>query len=503
MLSLILAHDTKFGIGKSNSLPWKLKKEIRYFKSITTKNHNCYPVNESYLNAVIMGRKTWESIPLKFRPLTDRLNIILSRNKNYNLQQNDKLIPFTFFADSLDEGIEFAKNYIPNILMQKLGHIFIIGGASLYREAFTRTELQNIYITQIYHDFQADTFLTTKEEFPKLIEKFNISTVSSFKEEDGIYFRYFKYQHCNIKPDLYGENGIVFKNKEEQQYLDILYKIGLYGIKREDRTAIGTISTFGEVQKFNLRDTFPLLTTKRMFFKAIFEELMLYLRGQTDNKILQKKNIHIWDGNTSRKFLDNRGLEHYEEGDMGETYGFNFRHYGGNYQGCSNTYEKGRDGFDQLQNVIHLIKNNPTSRRIIINLWNPYTEHKASLPSCLCWYQFYVNTYEKTLSLIINIRSSDFFLANNWNVCTGALFVNLLCNLEDIDLTPGDLTVVSGDTHIYLTHLEQVRENLERTPRPFPKLIVKSTKNIENYHFHDVKLIGYNPYPNLKAPMAI
>ena len=230
---------------------------------------------------------------------------------------------------------------------------------------------------------------------------------------------------------------------------------------------------------------------------------MLYLRGQTDNKILNQKNIHIWDGNTSRDFLDSRKLYSYEEGDMGETYGFNFRHYGGDYKGCSHPYIKGKDGFDQLQNVINLIKHNPESRRIIINLWNPYTEHKAALPSCLCWYQFYVNPYQKSLSLLINLRSSDFFLANNWNVCTGALLVHLLCNLPEIDLSPGDLTVISGDTHLYINHLEQVEENLKRRPRPYPKLLVKSKKNIEDYEFEDLTLLGYQPYPNIKADMAV
>ena len=169
-----------------------------------------------------------------------------------------------------------------------------------------------------------------------------------------------------------------------------------------------------------------------MFLRGIFEELMLYLRGQTDNKILNEKGIAIWDGNTSRDFLDKRGLSHYEEGDMGETYGFNFRHFGGEYLGCSHQYEKGKDGFDQLANLIHLIKNDPASRRMIISLWNPYTNHKAALPSCLCWYQFYVDTERKELHSQIYLRSSDFFLANNWNVCTGAILVHLLCNLEGI-----------------------------------------------------------------------
>ena len=287
------------------------------------------------------------------------------------------------------------------------------------------------------------------------------------------------------------------------QYINLLEKITSEGISKEDRTGTGTLSIFGETQKFNLRDTFPLLTTKRMFLRGIFEELMLYLRGQTDNKILNSKNINIWNGNTSREFLDSRGLTDYEEGDMGETYGFNFRHYGGNYKGCQHKY-KHTDGFDQLENAIYLIKTNPESRRIIINLWNPYTNHKAALPSCLCWYQFYVNTINKELNLLINIRSSDFFLANNWNVCTGALLVHLICSLEGVELSPGDLTVISGDTHIYKTHLEQVKVNLERKPRPFPKLLIKNKKSrIEEFEYTDLRLIGYKPYSGISAPMAV
>ena len=495
MLSLIVAHDNKYGIGKNNQLPWKLSQELQYFKHLTTRHPSRTTPSELYLNAVIMGRKTWDSIPTKFRPLPNRLNVVLTKNRSLLESQYNNL---TYFTDTLDEGIEYVQDYIVKILNKKVGEIFIIGGASIYREAWKRNDLVNLYLTHIYEDFECDTFLTSREEFPKLVENYNLSTVSEFNQEKDIYFRYYKYQRKDY--DL--ESPTIYHNLEEQQYLDLLYKVGLYGIKRDDRTGVGTISTFGEVQKFNLRDTFPILTTKRMYFKAIFEELMLYLRGQTDNKILQEKNIHIWDGNTSREFLDKRGLYDYEEGDMGETYGFNFRHFGGTYRGCQNQ-DTSPNGFDQLKNVLDLIANNPTSRRMIISLWNPYTEHKAALPSCLCWYQFYVNIYDKTLSLLINIRSSDFFLANNWNVCTGALLVHLICNLEHINLTPGDLTVISGDTHIYLNHLEQVKLNLERKPKPFPKLVVKGKKNIEDYQYEDVKLLGYQPYPNIKAEMAV
>jgi len=288
---------------------------------------------------------------------------------------------------------------------------------------------------------------------------------------------------------------------------NILYS----GTSNDDRTGVGTLSLFGSMLKYDLRDTFPLCTTKRMFFRAIFEELIFYLSGKTDNKILQAKGIHVWDGNTSREFLDKRGLSHYEEGDMGQTYGFNYRHFGGDYKGCNIDYGLGTDthvGYDQVANIIHLIKNEPSSRRIIIDLWDCSTIDKAALPSCLCKYQFNVNTSKKELNLAIYLRSSDFFLANNWNSTCGALFVHLLCNMEGIDLTPGDLTVFIADAHLYKSHIEQVKLNLERQPLPFPKLLIKLTngekkQNILDFKFEDLDLIGYKSYPNIKAEMAI
>jgi thymidylate synthase len=277
------------------------------------------------------------------------------------------------------------------------------------------------------------------------------------------------------------------------------------GVEEIDRTGVGTISLFGVMQEFNLRDTLPLTTTKRIPFRFIFEELKLYISGKTDNKILQSKGIHIWDGNTSREFLDKRGLQHYEAGDMGETYGFNMRHYGAEYKGCQEDYPLYSGiGFDQLANVIHLIKTDPTNRRIIIDLWNPATQHNAALPSCLFFYQFKVDTKAKLLNLNIVLRSSDYFLANNWNTITGALLVHLICNLEGIELTPGTLKVISNDTHIYKTHIDQVRENLHRIPYPYPKLVIKHKKNnIEDFAFEDLELLGYRAYPSIKADMAI
>jgi len=467
--SIIVAIDDKYGIGKNNKLPWNIPEDLAHFKKITT-------TYETLENVVLMGRNTWESIPIKFRPLKNRINLILSsQDLDLSNYQN------TYCVKSLVEAYGWCQN--------KTENLFIIGGAHLYQEAINFCKIDTLYLTKICGDFKCDRFFV-KNNFDKL----KLKSVTPFKKYHTLYYRFLEYSNNETIPNWISQ---------EQQYLDILNKILEEGIERNDRTGTGTLATFSEKQEYDLTDTFPLLTTKRIFTRAVFEELMLYLRGQTDNKILNKKNLHIWDGNTTREFLDSRGLTEYPVGDMGETYGFNFRHFGGEYINCETQYDKS-NGFDQLENVIQLIKNDPCSRRIIISLWNPKTNHKAALPSCLCWYQFFVDTKNNLLNLQIYIRSSDFFLANNWNVCTGAFLVHMICNLTNINLTPGKIICITGDTHIYKNHIEQAKINLERKPKPFPKLLIREKRdNIEDFQWEDFELLGYEPYPNIKASMSV
>jgi dihydrofolate reductase / thymidylate synthase len=484
-MKLIVAIDKNNGIGKDNSIPWYIKEELKYFKHITT--HTTRILDK---NIVIMGRNTWESIPDKYKPLADRINIIITTNQSYTTGNYDH----TYIQHSLDKALTF----IQDLHYINLDNIFIIGGERLYKEAINRTDCEKLYVTEVYGKYECDRF------FPSITDNYKLATVSKFKCENDIYYRnmiYYNIDHIKYKlnPD---SESCLWKNNEEYQYINCLYKIFSEGRINIDRTGIGTRSIFGETFKYDLSDTFPVLTTKRQFLRGIFEEFMFYLSGKTDNGILQDKRIHIWDGNTSRQFLDARGLTDYPENDMGETYGFNFRHYGATYKTCKENYTG--HGFDQLNYVINLIKTNPTSRRIIIDIWNGSTIHKAALPPCLCKYQFYVDTANNKLDLMLYIRSSDFFLANNWNTCTGAFFVHMICALKGIDLTPGILTVITGDTHIYSSHIEQVTTNLIRVPKPFPKLVVKCKKdNIEDFVFDDMNIIGYYPSPNIAASMAI
>jgi len=481
-MNIIVAYcKTNNGIGFNNKLPWVLKNDLKNFQLITSKTVKSYTKN-----LVVMGRKTWESIPNKSKPLNNRINIILTHNKSSELKTKIESYKDTYVKYDFDDIIKTCElNSEYNI-----SNIFIIGGETIYKKAVESNYVSKIYVTEIYNTFECDTY------FPKIDNsKYVLSYISKFNCENNIYYRYLEY---NKKT----QNTIEWKNIPEEIYLKTLNKIITTGIESDDRTGIGTLSIFGERFEYDLSDTFPALTTKKIFLRGIFEELMLYISGKTDNTILNNKNIHIWDGNTSREFLDNRGLYHYPENDMGETYGFNLRHYGAFYGTCKNNYNN--KGFDQLQYVLYLIKNEPSSRRIIINLWNPATQSKAALPACLCFYQFYVDTKNKKLNLQLYIRSSDFFLANNWNTLTGALLVNMICNLNDINLTPGKLIFITGDTHIYKNHLIQVKENLKRNPKPFPKLIFKETKNdIYDYKYEDLELIDYNPHKNIKAPMAI
>ena len=469
MLSLIVAQENKGGIGLNNGLPWNIPEDLKYFKRVTTHSSNFLKKN-----VVVMGRKTWESIPEKFRPLSDRINVVLTTNKNYKVPEGIVLL----------NTIQQIEDFIAN------KNTFIIGGESLYRQFIEKAD--KIYLTHIYSNYVGcDVF------FPKIPIDFKLQTVGSIFKSLNIHYRNLVYINTVKHPD-----NLVWVNKEEQNFLNCMKNIVTCGIKREDRTGVGTLSTFGNTLKYNLSDTFPLLTTKRMFVRGIFEELMFYLSGKTDTNILDKKGVSIWNGNTTREFLDSRGLYQLPEGDMGETYGFNFRYFGAQYVNCKENYAG--EGFDQLEYVIDLIKNNPESRRIIIDIWNSRTINNAALPPCLCKYQFYVDTESKKLNLMIYIRSSDFFLANNWNVCTGAFFVHLICNLKGIDLSPGELTVVSGDTHIYLSHLEAVDKQLERDPRPFPKVEITCKKeNITDFKWTDVKVIGYNPASSIPAPMAV
>jgi len=286
---------------------------------------------------------------------------------------------------------------------------------------------------------------------------------------------------------------------EEMQYLNLIKRIIETGNKRGDRTGTGTLSLFGAQMRFSLRGgTFPLLTTKKVFYRGIAEELFWFIRGSTSAKELQDKNVRIWDGNSSREFLDSIGLTNREEGDLGPVYGFQWRHFGAEYVDMHSDYSG--KGVDQLAEVINRIKTKPNDRRIIMCAWNPADLDKMALPPCHCLVQFYVANGE--LSCQLYQRSADMGLGVPFNIASYALLTCMIAHVTG--LVPGDFVHTLGDAHVYSNHVEALKTQLEREPKTFPKIVIKrEVELIEDFNIDDFEIVGYDPHPKIAMDMAV
>ena len=298
----------------------------------------------------------------------------------------------------------------------------------------------------------------------------------------------------------------LFKNTErlypeyEEQFLDLLSAVYKYGETRTDRTGTGTKSLFGKSIQIDVSQQFPLLTTRNLSFNIILEELLWFLRGSTNSTELSEKGIKIWNGNSSREFLDNRGLTNYKEGLIGKGYGFQLRNFGGTYDPQTG---EGTNGIDQLETTLQLLKTDPTTRRALISFWNPSDLSETALPPCHYSFQFYISK-GKYLNMIFNMRSSDLFLATGMNIASYTILLYIFA--KKLDLIPGILTYNGGDVHIYSNHISQVEEQLIRRARVLPKLILSDsikTKKWEEITKDDFTLLGYWPNLPITAKMAI
>jgi thymidylate synthase len=264
----------------------------------------------------------------------------------------------------------------------------------------------------------------------------------------------------------------------ERQYLDLLAEVLQNGARKTDRTGTGTLSVFGRQLRFNLADSFPLLTTKKLHTKSILIELLWFLRGDTNIKWLQERGVSIWD-----EWAD-------ENGNLGPVYGYQWRHW---------RTPDGRE-IDQISELIKNLKSKPDSRRHIVSAWNPADVDKMALPPCHALFQFYVANGK--LSCQMYQRSADLFLGVPFNIASYAALTLMVAQVTD--LKPGDFVLTLGDAHIYLNHLEQVREQLSRSPRPFPRLKLNPVvKELLDFRYEDFTLDGYDPHPAIKAPIAV
>jgi len=288
-------------------------------------------------------------------------------------------------------------------------------------------------------------------------------------------------------------------NPEEQQYLALIERILATGSRRGDRTGTGTLSVFGAQMRFSLRGgAFPLLTTKKVFLRGIAEELFWFVKGSTSAKELQDKNVRIWDGNSTREYLDSIGLKDREEGDLGPVYGFQWRHCGAEYTNMHADYTG--KGVDQLAEVIDSLKNNPNSRRHIICSWAPCDLPKMALPPCHCLCQFYVADGE--LSCQLYQRSADMGLGVPFNIASYALLTCMIAQVTG--LKPGEFIHTLGDAHVYLNHVDALKQQVARSPTEFPKLTLNpDVKKIEDFCWQDVTVSDYNPQGKIKMDMAV
>jgi thymidylate synthase len=294
------------------------------------------------------------------------------------------------------------------------------------------------------------------------------------------------------------DNTVSTANTEETQYLELVKSIIETGHKRPDRTGVGTLSKFGGQHRWSLSDgKIPLFTTKRVFWLGVIEELLWFISGNTNSKVLSKKGVHIWNGNGTREFLDGRGLHHRDEGDLGPIYSHQWRHYGAAYKTSTTDYTG--QGIDQLSECIRLIREEPTSRRIILNSWNPSQLHEMALPPCHVMCQFYVA--DGKLSCMMYQRSCDMGLGVPFNVASYSLLTHMIAHITS--LQPGEFIHSFGDAHVYTSHVDGLNEQLKRVPRPFPTLkINRVITSIDDFTTDDFELIGYNPQGVIKMPMA-
>lgn len=263
-----------------------------------------------------------------------------------------------------------------------------------------------------------------------------------------------------------------------QQYLKLLDRILTEGATKTDRTGTGTMSVFGNQMRFDMANGFPLLTTKKLHLKSIIYELLWFLRGDTNVRYLQEHGVRIWN-----EWAD-------ENGELGPVYGHQWRSWP-DYNGGT---------IDQIQNVVDMIKNHPDSRRMMVTAWNPAEVEQMALPPCHCLFQFYVA--EGRLSLQLYQRSADTFLGVPFNIASYALLLQMMAQVTG--LQPGEFIHTTGDTHLYLNHLDQARLQLTRTPRPLPTMKINpDVKNLFDFHYEDFQLEGYDPWPHIAATVSV
>ena len=504
-----------YAIGKAGKMPWHHSADMQWFKETTTGH------------VVIMGRKTFES--MESRPLPNRTNIVISSSL-YDSDKDDLQLEVDkttgaefYYAPSLEKAVEYAQNIATD-------DIFIIGGASVYKQALDLGVVDNIYMDFLAENVEgADSFFPAVDALSKEWE----TQGPPIEVEKGT-------AYATIFSKITGQD-----NDVDEQYLNLLRKIVTEGQKKETRAGT-TYSIFGTQMRFDLSKGLPMLTTKKMFSKGVIHELLWFIKGSTNIKYLVDNNVHIWDDDAYRYFLERFGPSKgyvdkeqfikyvklratvegtdYTYGDLGPVYGKQWTDW---------------NGHNQIHEVINTLRTNPDDRRMIISAWNVGELDDMALPPCHYSCQFYTtkmsheertawakanlnlnpltyfvdfsdedldkyNVPTRKLSCLWNQRSVDVPLGLPFNILSYALLTHLIA--QCVDMVPGELIFNGGDTHVYENQIEGVKEQSERNPHRYglPTLSLNpDIKNINAFTYDDIHIENYQSYPAIKFPLSV
>ena len=454
-MELIVALDKKNGIGNNGKLPWYCSEELKLFKNITQNS------------TLVVGYNTAKTLP----KLKGRKIICLIQGNPFSIQD---------IVETSKNNITFIKSL--GDLDSHNERIIIAGGATTYKQVLKHTNYVNtVYLSIMKNEYKCDTF-------------FDLEWLANFVIIECVEYKdFFSYKLIRTF------NG-------EQQYLDLLRKIITHGTNFTGRNGI-TRSLFVEHFVYDLRNGFPLLTTKKMFLRGILEEFLFFIKGETDSTKLSEKNVKIWEGNTSKEFIKTCNLN-YAKGVMGPMYGYQWRNFGAPYKVDKHGKPEdktinNKDGIDQLAKVITLIENDPYSRRILLTSYNPSQVDEGVLYPCHS-ISIQLHVEEDFLDMFCFNRSQDTFLGVPYNIASSSLLLMVIAKLTGKQ--PRFLKMTMGDTHLYQDHIEQAKIQINRLPYKFPTLTlpdINTIDDLDNINSTDFKLENYDSHPSIKAEMVV
>lgn len=457
-MELIVAMDLNNGIGYKGGLPWKCSEDLKFFKHKTTNT------------TVVVGRNTAETLPY----LSKRRVVCVSKTNPDTTKWLNDVVVVSSLNGVCSDGI-----------------VIVAGGSKMYSTALAEKRINKVFRTIIPGKFECDTYFD-----PRWLHGFIITDQTVSPTTGNIY--------QTLEPgDKFIDTSVPqsLRAGTEYQYLDMLRNVHDLGVQREGRNG-GTRSLFLNTMKFDLRSGFPLLTTKKMFMRGILEEFLFFLRGDSDSTILSDSHVRIWEGNTSKEFLEKQGLP-YAVGVMGPMYGYQWRHFNAPYiVNDDGRPSQPQGGIDQLANVVNLIKKDPHSRRILMTSYNPGQAAEGVLYPChSIIIQFYVeNEY---LDMSCYNRSQDLFLGVPYNIASSALLLSVVAKLTS--KTPRYFSMIMGDTHLYDCHLDQAQTQIARIPYSSPQIEIPDIDDISDIpklKASDFKVVNYNCHKSIRGDMV-